>query len=78
MQPEIIKVGYKGQVTIPQYLREKLEIHEGDYLNCELHGDHLIIRKASIYRQTSYDDGIWKLIGTGEDKGSGGCLFKQT
>lgn len=68
MNPDIIKVRYKGQVTIPQYLREKLDISEGDYLSCELHGDRILIRKASAFRQASYDDGIWKLIGTAEDK----------
>jgi len=57
-----------SEITIPQYLREKLDISEGDHLSCELHGDRLVIRKAPAFRQSSYDDGIWKLIGTVDDK----------
>ncbi len=68
MTSEIVRVRYKGQVTIPQSLRERLEIGEGDYLSCELHGDSLVIRKIPAFRQSSYNDGIWNLIGTAEDK----------
>jgi len=68
MEQEIIKVRYKSQVTIPRYFREKLDIKEGDYLSCEIEGNHLIIRKKPLYSQAGYDDGIWKLVATAEDK----------
>jgi len=68
MQPEIIKVRYKSQVTIPRYFREKLDIKEGDYLSCEIEGNRLIIRKQPLYSRAGYDDGIWKLVATAEDK----------
>ncbi len=38
VNPEIVKVRYKGQITIPQLFREIININEGDYLSCEKNG----------------------------------------
>jgi AbrB family looped-hinge helix DNA binding protein len=66
--PELIKVRPKGQVTLPQRLRESLGVQEGDYLVCEQEEDYIILHKAPVWKRASFNDGIWKLIGTAEDK----------
>ncbi|MGE5577459.1 MAG: AbrB/MazE/SpoVT family DNA-binding domain-containing protein [Syntrophothermus sp.] len=68
MKPEILKVRIKGQITIPTKLRRQLGIEEGDYLTLEKNEDSLILRKLQAYKHASFDDGIWKLIGSAEDK----------
>ena len=44
----LVKVTRKGQVTIPQETREKLEIREGDYLVATEVKDLVILRKMSL------------------------------
>lgn len=65
---EIIRVRSKGQITIPLSARKILQAEAGDYLICEVKGDSLILRKAPLYPQASFDDGIWQLIGSATDK----------
>ncbi|MEA1904516.1 MAG: AbrB/MazE/SpoVT family DNA-binding domain-containing protein [Candidatus Hadarchaeota archaeon] len=48
MAVEIVKVTRKGQVTIPQDIREKLEVSEGDYLAVTKSGKHVLMRKAEL------------------------------
>ena len=66
--PNLIKVRPKGQVTLPQRLRESLDVQEGDYLVCEQQEDYIVLHKAPIWKRASLNDGIWKLIGAAEDK----------
>jgi hypothetical protein len=40
----------------------------GDYLVCEVRGDSVILRKAPVYPRASFDDAIWRLVGSAEDK----------
>ncbi|MCL4516770.1 MAG: AbrB/MazE/SpoVT family DNA-binding domain-containing protein [Firmicutes bacterium] len=68
MQPDILKVRVKGQITIPTKIRRQMGIEEGDYLTLEKKEDGLILRKLQAYKRASFEDGIWKLIGTAEDK----------
>lgn len=68
MKPEIIKVRHKGQVTVPLSIRKVLGIDEGDHMICETDGERLILRKLPAYKAASFNDGIWKLIGSAEDK----------
>ena len=68
MKPEIIRVRYKGQITVPLKIRKALDIEDGDYVACEAKEDYLILRKIPAYKRASFDDGIWNLIGSAEDK----------
>jgi AbrB family looped-hinge helix DNA binding protein len=42
-----VKITAKGQVTIPQHIREKLGLLPNTELALEIHGDALLLRKAS-------------------------------
>jgi len=41
-----MRVGEKGQVTIPKELRDQLGIGAGSEVAFELCGDHIVVRKA--------------------------------
>jgi antitoxin PrlF len=38
------RIGAKGQVVIPQALRERANLHPGDAVEFELRGDELVLR----------------------------------
>ena len=42
---KLIKVTRKSQITIPQEIREKLGIKEGDLLCIDIEGDRIVIEK---------------------------------
>ncbi|MDI6632594.1 MAG: AbrB/MazE/SpoVT family DNA-binding domain-containing protein [Bacillota bacterium] len=65
---EIIRIRPKGQVTLPLFVRQKLQVEEGDYLVCEVEGDRLVLYKMPVYKRASFDDGIWRLIGSAVDR----------
>ncbi|MEW6772150.1 MAG: AbrB/MazE/SpoVT family DNA-binding domain-containing protein [Bacillota bacterium] len=65
---EIIRLRRKGQVTLPLFVREKLQVEEGDYLVCEIENDRLVLYKMPVYKRASFDDGIWRLIGSAADR----------
>jgi len=44
----LVKVTRKGQVTIPQEIRKRLEIREGDYLVATEVKDLVIMRKVAV------------------------------
>lgn len=64
----MIRVRAKGQVTLPLTARKVLQIEEGDYLVCEVKEESVVLRKARIYPRASFNDGIWQLVGSCEDK----------
>ena len=64
---EIVRIRAKGQVTLPLFVRQKLQVEEGDYLVCEVEGDRLVLYKTPVYKRASFDDGIWRLIGSAAD-----------
>ena len=64
----LIRIRPKGQVTLPLAVRKALGANEGDYLVCEVQGDSVVFRKATVYRRASFSDGIWQLVGSAEDK----------
>lgn len=64
---EIIRIRPKGQVTLPLFVRQKLQVEEGDYLVCEVEDDRLILYKMPVYKRANFDDGIWRLIGSAVD-----------
>ena len=39
-------VSSKGQVVIPQEIRERLHLREGSELDVEMEDDHVVLRKA--------------------------------
>ena len=39
-----IKVGRRGQITLPSEIRRKIELHEGDRIAVILQGDQVILR----------------------------------
>ncbi|MBE3580935.1 MAG: AbrB/MazE/SpoVT family DNA-binding domain-containing protein [Thermoanaerobacteraceae bacterium] len=64
----LIRIRSKGQITLPLAVRRAVQADEGDYLAYEVREDSVIPRKASLYPRTSFDDGIWRLVGSAEDK----------
>ncbi|ASJ01827.1 AbrB family transcriptional regulator [Thermococcus profundus] len=44
----LTKVTRNYQITIPAEIRRVLEIKEGEYLDVELRGDEIVIRKAQL------------------------------
>lgn len=49
-------VSSRGQVVIPQQVRERLHLKEGTELDVEVERDHLVLRKA----KTSADWRTWQ------------------
>ncbi len=43
--PELIKVRKKGQITIPKSLRLKLGTKEGDFLDVQVRGNDIVLKK---------------------------------
>lgn len=68
MNIELIKIRSRGQLTLPLPVRKALEIEEGDYLFWEVENNRLILSKMPLYKQASFNDGIWRLIGSAQDK----------
>ncbi|NHM27258.1 AbrB/MazE/SpoVT family DNA-binding domain-containing protein [Desulfofundulus sp. TPOSR] len=64
----LIRIRPKGQITLPLPVRKAVQADAGDYLVCEVRGDSVILRKAPVYPRASFDDGIWRLVGSAEDK----------
>ncbi|WP_035107979.1 AbrB/MazE/SpoVT family DNA-binding domain-containing protein [Desulfovirgula thermocuniculi] len=63
-----IRIRSKGQLTLPLSIRKAIGVDAGDYLVCEVQGDSVILRKAPVYPRSSFNDGIWRLAGSAEDK----------
>lgn len=64
----LIRVRPKGQITLPLAVRRAVRADVGDYLICEVQDDTVVLRKAPVYPYASFDDGIWHLVGSAEDK----------
>ncbi|AEG16238.1 SpoVT/AbrB domain-containing protein [Desulfofundulus kuznetsovii DSM 6115] len=64
----LIRIRSKGQITLPLPVRRAVQADIGDYLVCEVRGDSVILRKAPVYPRASFDDAIWRLVGSAEDK----------
>ena len=45
---EVVKITRKGQVTLPQDVRRKLKVSEGDYLAVTKSGQYVMMRKVEI------------------------------
>jgi AbrB family looped-hinge helix DNA binding protein len=45
---EIVKVTRKGQVTLPQEIRKKLGVSEGDYLAVGSERNYILMRRVEI------------------------------
>ena len=65
MRNELMRVTTKGQLTIPAYIRKKLNIQEGDYLQFQLEENEIRLKKIEPVRPLSAEDPIWQLIGVG-------------
>jgi AbrB family looped-hinge helix DNA binding protein len=37
------RVGSKGQIVIPKEIRDRVQLHAGDAVNVELHGDSILV-----------------------------------
>ena len=48
MAIDVAKVTRKGQVTIPQDIRKKLRVSEGDYLAITKSGNYIMMRRIEI------------------------------
>jgi len=49
----VVTVSAQGQVSLPEELRRDLKIKEGDRVQVERDGDHLILRPLSLTHETS-------------------------
>ena len=58
---EFSKVTARGQTTIPKPIREATGLREGDLIGFEQRGDHIVLRKIEIARD-SYLEGISGLM----------------
>ena len=65
---ELIKIRNKGQITLPLSIRKVLQVEAGDHLVCEIEENRLVLYKMPLYRRSSFNDGIWQLVGSAEDK----------
>ncbi|KFD40615.1 AbrB family transcriptional regulator [Peptococcaceae bacterium SCADC1_2_3] len=65
MRNELMRISAKGQLTIPVYMRKKLNIREGDYLQVQMGEDEIRIKKIKPLQPLSAEDPIWQLIGAG-------------
>jgi len=45
---EIVRVTRKGQVTLPQKIRRKLGVREGDYLAVDFEKKYILMRRVEI------------------------------
>ncbi|MQL53978.1 AbrB/MazE/SpoVT family DNA-binding domain-containing protein [Desulfofundulus thermobenzoicus] len=64
-QFDVIRITSKGQMTLPVRARKRLNIKEGDHLAVYIHGEEIILRKFSPFKQASPQDAIFHLIGKG-------------
>jgi len=68
MEQQVIRVREKGQITLSQNIRERLQIEENDYMAAEIVDEKVVLYKLPNYRKASANDGICRLIGSAEDK----------
>ena len=45
---ELVRMGTRGQTTIPKRVRVAANLHAGDTLAFEMQADHLIVRKMPV------------------------------
>lgn len=64
----IIRVRARGQITLPREVRKAVRLGAGDYLACEVQGDAIVLRKATACPHTNFGDGIWRVVGSAEDR----------
>lgn len=73
MRDEIMRISAKGQLTIPISIRKKLSIREGDYLQVQLDGGSIRLRKIEPVQPLGENDPIWQMAGSaasGREDGS--------
>ena len=63
---EIMRVSSKGQLTIPKFIRKKLDIKEGDYISISIDNNELRLKKIERVTPLSENDPIWDMIGIAE------------
>ena len=54
----IVKLQKKGQLTIPNHMREQVGLAEGDYIHIELasHGSKIILQPAQVGPRTAAEE----------------------
>lgn len=65
MPTQLVRLTSKGQMTIPQNIRESLGLKAGDYLAVSVAEDEIRIKKVQPVKPLSEEDPIWKLVGAG-------------
>lgn len=68
MEKQILRVREKGQITLTKKIRDSLHIKENDYVLAEIFKEKVVLYKLPNYNKASFDDNIWDLIGSAEDK----------
>lgn len=66
MHTALVRLTSKGQMTIPQSVREALGLAAGDYLSIVVNNEELRLKKVQLIKPLSNDDPIWKLVGAGD------------
>jgi AbrB family looped-hinge helix DNA binding protein len=62
MSEIIVKVSRKGQMTIPQELREKLDIESGDYVTLRAISGGIFVSKAIVTSEVQAEDVLRSLV----------------
>lgn len=65
MSTFLVRLTSKGQMTIPQSVREALGLKAGDYLTVLVEEDEIRLKKVQPVKPLSKEDPIWKLVGAG-------------
>ncbi|CEP67420.1 AbrB-like domain [Moorella glycerini] len=65
MSTPLVRLTSKGQMTIPQSVRETLGLKAGDYLTILVDEDEIRLKKVQPVKPLSKEDPIWKLVGAG-------------
>jgi len=58
----LVKVTRKGQMTIPQELREELEIESGDYVTLRAISGGIFVSKAIVTSEVQAEDVLRSLV----------------
>ena len=58
---ELVRIGTRGQTTIPKRVRVAANLHAGDTLAFEVQPDHLVVRKMPV-AQDAYLQGLARTL----------------
>ena len=51
----VSRISSKGQITIPKKVRESLRAHPGDFIEYEVQGDTVVLRRAGPFDRAFHE-----------------------